>query len=383
MPELNQKIDIIIPAYNAHDTLPRTLASILSQVIVDDLTVTIVDDASTNGGYSEIIEKFSPFMDIKEIKLDKNGGPGVARQCGIDNTNNPLFTFIDADDTFSGAFALKELRRQLEENEIYHTCVGTFVEENQENVYLSHPNDFVWVFGKLYKRSFIEKYNIHFNETRANEDNGFNTLIRLCSNDYEQIKFIPDVVYYWHMRPDSITRINNNEYSYNQSFVGYVDNMIYAIQEAKKRSPFNGYIDLWTVQTLCNLYEYYIETEARDPRFSDQNLECCRKFYWEAYKGIEDKITEQILAEQYSLVMRNSMDKLLGVIPCMSIHEFINEIGSRKYKEDIIEEPLKTAKKSTKKSSKSTSKTKAPKEYKGPINVVESINLTPTEEPKE
>ena len=38
----------------------------------------------------------------------------------------------------------------------------------------------------MYRRSFIDKYNIRFHETsRANEDNGFNTLIRLCTNDYE------------------------------------------------------------------------------------------------------------------------------------------------------------------------------------------------------
>jgi glycosyltransferase involved in cell wall biosynthesis len=44
----NTKIDIIIPAYNVEDhILFRCLASISCQNNVEDLEVTIVDDAST------------------------------------------------------------------------------------------------------------------------------------------------------------------------------------------------------------------------------------------------------------------------------------------------------------------------------------------------
>jgi cellulose synthase/poly-beta-1,6-N-acetylglucosamine synthase-like glycosyltransferase len=44
----NNKIDIIIPAYNVEDNiLARCLASIACQDIISDLEVTIVDDAST------------------------------------------------------------------------------------------------------------------------------------------------------------------------------------------------------------------------------------------------------------------------------------------------------------------------------------------------
>lgn len=324
------RIDVIIPAYNAHDTLKRTLGSIISQDIVDDIDVTIVNDASDRD-YSEFVEMFSKFVNIREVKLDINGGPGVARQKGIEATNNPLITFIDADDSFSGAFALKILRMQLLSEPYIIACFGNFVEENQDNIYIDHPNDSVWMFGKLYVREYLTKYNIHFNETRANEDNGFNMMVKLCSNEYEKIKFIPDIIYYWHMREDSITRRDNCNYSYNDSFTGYTNNMIYSIKHAEKKAPFNGNIMRMKVEVLCNLYEYYIETVARDPRYIDQNFEACVKYYKEVYQDIKDKIEDNILAEYYSSVMRNSFlgYKLHGIIPVMGIKEWLDKLEER------------------------------------------------------
>lgn len=321
------RIDVIIPAYNAHDTLRRTLGSIIAQDIVDDLDVIIVNDCSDKD-YSEFVEMFSKFVNIREIKLEKNGGPGVARQKGIEATKNPLITFIDADDSFSGAFALKTLRLQLVSEPHTVACFGNFLEENQENVYIAHPNDTVWMFGKLYVRSYLDKYNIHFNETRANEDNGFNMMVKLCSNEREKIKFIPDIIYYWHMREDSITRKDNCNYSYNDSFVGYTNNMIYSIKHAEKKAPFNGNIMRMKVEVLCNLYEYYIETVARDPRYIEQNFKACAKYYNEVYREIKDKIEDNIFSEYYSSVMRNSFmgNRLHGIIPVMGIKEWLEKL---------------------------------------------------------
>ena len=328
---MSGKIDVIVPCYKAHEKLPRLLGSIISQDIVEDLKVTLVNDGDEND-YKEIVKQFSPFVDIQEIKLKKNSGPGTARRFGYENTNNPLVTWIDADDTFSGAFALKLLRQELLEQPINVICIGTFVEEHAEAqpkpIYVPHQNDTVWMFGKLYKREFLDRHKIKMNDTRANEDNGFNMLCKMMCNEHEQIKFIPDVVYYWHTNPNSITRINDSEYSYNQSFVGYTENMIWAFKEAEKRNPFNGAILYEKVATLMNLYEYYIETVARDPRFTEQNWESCKLYYREIYREIKDKIPEKAFVEAYNNVIRNCYmgDKLNGIIPCMSIYEFIDKL---------------------------------------------------------
>ena len=342
MKKYNRKIDVIIPAYNVPDNiLFRCLSSIACQDIVNDLEVTIVDDASTEQNYLNVIEFFKTTFKINLLRYETNGGPGVARQYGLDHTSNGYVTFIDADDTFNGSFALKALRNGLEmHNGIYHTCVGIFDEVHElglpdgEGPFLiAHEQDLVWMFGKLYRRNFIDKYNIHFHPTsRANEDNGFNTTIRLCSSEQEQINFIGAHVYYWHENPNSITRINDCQYSYGgserDSFYGYVENMIFAIKEAKSKKPYNGMITMHSVICMLNLYEYYIECAARAPEHAENNFKWCKRYYDEIYCFIENDISNEILAEHYNEIMRNAYmgNKLAGIIPCMGIYEFLNKL---------------------------------------------------------
>lgn len=342
MKKYNRNIDVIIPAYNVPDQiLFRCLASIACQDIVSEIEVTVVDDASTQQNYASVIQNFDSVLKINLLRYEENGGPGVARQYGIDHTSNGYLAFIDADDTFNGAFALKALRNGIEMNSgLYHMCVGVFDEVHEDGIQdgtgpilMAHEQDMVWMFGKLYRRSFIDRYNIHFHESsRANEDNGFNTLIRLCSSDQEQINFIPAHVYYWHENPNSITRINDCQYSYGgserDSFYGYVENMIFAIKEAKKRKPYNGFITMWAVSCLLNIYEYYIECVGRAPEHAQNNWKWCKRYYDEIYSAIEPDISNDILSQHYNDVMRNAYmgDKLNGIIPCMGIFEFIEKL---------------------------------------------------------
>lgn len=329
------KIDIIIPAYKAQNTILRTLSSIAEQEILEDLEVTIVNDAD-GIGYEEYVKMFSPYMKIKEIVMEKNGGPGEARQYGLEHTTNSLITFIDADDVFSGRFALKTLRLHVLSDPRV-ACVFSNFLEDQQVAYLQHPNDSVWMFGKLYKRDFINKYNIHFPpNARSNEDGAWNTLCRLYQNENEQIKFIPDITYYWCYKEDSITRKDNANYSYNGSFVGYTENQIWAIKEAEKRVPFNGQVMQQKVVVLCNLYEYFLETKRSDARYEEQNWKWCVNYYREIYREIKDKISDEVLAECYNEVMRNCYmgNKMFGIIPKIGFKEFIEKLEEECQEED-------------------------------------------------
>lgn len=349
MKKYNRNIDVIIPAYNVPDEiLFRCLASIACQDIVKDLEVTIVDDASTKQNYATVAKNFESIMKINILRYETNGGPGVARQYGINHTSNGYMTFIDADDTFNGAFALKALRNGIElNNGIFQMCVGIFDEVHEMGLnpgegplLMQHENDLVWMFGKLYRRSFIDRYNIHFHESsRANEDNGFNRLFQLCTSEQEQINFIPAHVYYWHENPNSITRANDCQYSYGSSerdsFYGFVENMIFAIKEGKKRKPYNGFITMWAVTCLLNIYEYYIECVERAPEHAETNFKWCKRYYDEVYKDLEDSISKELLAQHYNDTMKNAYigGKLDGIIPCMGIFEFLEKL-----KEDNTDE---------------------------------------------
>lgn len=341
----NRKIDVVIPAYNVEEhILLRCVSSIVCQSVLSDIEITIVDDASDKEYteiYKRVAERFRGVLNISIFRYEENGGPGVARQFGLDNSSNGYVTFIDADDTFNGSFALQALRNAIEMNNgIYCMSVGVFDEVHESHLppgegpmLMPHEQDMIWMFGKMYRRSFIDKYKLRFHPTsRANEDNGFNTTIRLISNEYEQINFIPAHVYFWHESPNSITRANDCQYSYGgsirDSFYGYVENMIYAVKEAKRRNPYNGMITMWAVSCMLHIYEYYIEGYARANEHAENNFKWCKMYYDEVFRDLEKDLPPELIAQHYNEVMRNAYmgNKLDGIIPHMTIFEFLDAL---------------------------------------------------------
>lgn len=347
----NGKVDVIIPAYKAHATIIRTLSSICMQSIRDDLYVIIVDDACPNDGknnsYEKILDKFiSLGLSGKVVHLLENSGPGVARQRGIEAGTNQFFTCIDADDTFASAISLETMREAMKQENPQMApdsikCVSaTFLQlgENLKQI-MPHQNDMVWMFGKMYRRKFIEDYEIKFNTTRANEDTGYNKWVQLlCTNPNEQLRFIPEAVYFWHNKNDSITRINDGQYGLDQCFCGWTDNMIYAIENVRKKRPFDGNVLQMICSVMLQLYYYWVETYAKKPVFADQNWEYVKKFYHTCYKKIEEDITDEALSEMFSIT---SMEKhrsgsMLGVIPHIGIKEFFDKLHNDSYDPDAI-----------------------------------------------
>jgi glycosyltransferase involved in cell wall biosynthesis len=228
-------IDVIIPAYNAHATLERCLLSIANQTIADKVQVIVVDDKSPNGGYKDIIAKYSHLLKIKEVSMETNGGPGTARRVGVDNSNNPYMTFIDADDIFLDAFFFEGVLEYLDKTPHCVMVSAGFFEQSEERQVLPHVEDMVWVFGKVYRRLYWQRKGINFSDLRSNEDLEVNTKIRLTlgkspdNQQDEHVFFIKDkFVYLWQFKGDSITRKVDDqgkpyEYSFNTGLVGALD----------------------------------------------------------------------------------------------------------------------------------------------------------------
>ncbi len=87
------RISLVIPMYNALDTLPRLLASIEAQTLPrDQYEVIIVDDGSTDGS-GEIVRRHS---DIRLLS-QQNRGPAAARNLGTRAATGVVIAYTDAD----------------------------------------------------------------------------------------------------------------------------------------------------------------------------------------------------------------------------------------------------------------------------------------------
>ena len=332
---MGTKIDLIIPAYKATKTIGQALASVAIQNIVKDIKVTvIVDGDGLNEKYFEIARSFKDLLDLRIQCLKENKGVGFARQYGIDTTSNPYIAFLDADDTLSGAFAVEMLREKLESRQGLKegaqnvVSIGMFFEKRKEMSFVKHENDTVWVHGKLYRRSFLDKYDIRFLTSSANEDAGFNAKVRLLETENERIAFLPNLVYYWQWNDDGITRVNNFEYTYDKSFVGYALNMIDAVNHTKKYFPNEVYIDDYAINCMAVLYTYYIRAIHFRPDLEQQCLEYSKKYYEETILRFDlfNKYDRQHLDDVISQVITVQSAHFNGIVAHVTFWDFIDTI---------------------------------------------------------
>ena len=136
--------------------------------------------------------------------------------------------------------------------------IGDFLYERDNKIIVKKHN-FIWLHGKIYKRTFLNKNNISFNNTRANEDNGFNRLILLLKPN---ISYLDEIVYVYQENPESITRKNNRLYRL-MGLEGYCYNMNWAMDEALKRGVNTKIIFMLTQNILGYLYFYYLDLEEK------------------------------------------------------------------------------------------------------------------------
>lgn len=91
-------VGVVIPAYNAADTIERALKSIAKQTL-KPAQVVVVDDGSAD--QTEVIAlacgEFLDGIDLKVVRQE-NAGAGAARNRGISEVDQPYIAFLDSDD---------------------------------------------------------------------------------------------------------------------------------------------------------------------------------------------------------------------------------------------------------------------------------------------
>lgn len=313
-------VDLIIPAYNAHKTIGYTIASVVNQLDHSEVKITIVDDCSENN-YAEIVKRFDGLVSIREIRMPENGGPGLARQFGIDNTTEPYLMFMDADDILVNVATIRKLKAPLDKDKNVYLVSAGFYEENENDIILEHTQDLVWTFGKMYRRSYLQEYNIRFNSTRANEDTGFHTKMRAVAKETDLVWFIPDFVYMWRHQPNSITRENNFEYGHNKGFIGYIDNKIEALTFPNVHPQFTREHSM-SVLTEC--YRSYINTSTHRSEFTDVVRNYSRKFWNECAKKIYYEDVDWARKEIYKTFVQSAPQAL----PLITFDQFLEVVES-------------------------------------------------------
>ena len=318
-------VDIVIPAYNCKDELERALHSTASQTIANKINVIIVDDCSEdeliNNDDLKVWERW--FKSIKLIKHDLNYGPGKARATGQLNCSDRYITFMDADDTWATAYAVEKLASVMEMDKNIDACFGTFIEEtrNEHHYWVNHENDKVWMFGKMYRRSFLDDNNILMNDSRSNEDMGFNQLVLACTDN---VIFINDPVYYWHYKKNSITRNPDNDYSFT-GLKGYIYNHQWVFDECEKRE-LNDLPKLKEsiISALVMMYLYVIESqETRKKEQTEELVRWIQEFFNHC---IAPKVEKFNFDKKFIVEILRQSDIYNHFLPPITFSTFLNDL---------------------------------------------------------
>lgn len=329
----NAGIDVVIPYFNHSDVISRALGSIAMQTIAKDIHVTIVDDASDAEDIAKlngIIEGFkaTDIADIKVVTVDKNMGPGHARAVGQLACNHEFITFMDADDTWANAYSLQFLHDAFVQHRQLDAVFGVFLEEteNPEMKFIPHKQDATWMFGKMYRRAFLDHYEILMSDSRSNEDMAFNQVVLACTDN---VGFLDQPVYFWMVNKESITRKADNDYQF-RGLLGYIDGHTWAETERRKRELHTKEKGLIAaVDALIMCYFYYMEVLQDRP--VDQQLECWNeisKYYKTAF--VDRQVPMGIANQRYmgmSAAHSQPGGLLTRVVPKMSFEAFVEKLG--------------------------------------------------------
>jgi len=88
---------VIMPVYNAADTLCESIESVLNQTF-DNFELIVIDDCSTDGCRALINKYAGQDFRIRPIFSEVNNGVSISRNLGIESTKGRYIAFLDSDD---------------------------------------------------------------------------------------------------------------------------------------------------------------------------------------------------------------------------------------------------------------------------------------------
>jgi len=115
------RTSVVIPAYNAAETIHATLDSVLGQTVPPD-EILVMDDGSTDGTAS-LVQSYEPRI---SIFTQQNSGPSHSRNVLCKLAHGDLIAFLDADDLWHPRY-LEYQREYLEDNPRAVACFSDHV----------------------------------------------------------------------------------------------------------------------------------------------------------------------------------------------------------------------------------------------------------------
>lgn len=207
----NIEVTIIMPVYNAEETIKKTIDSIIGQSIgFENIELLIIDDQSGDKSRFIILEYAKQHPNIIPVFLEHNSGtPAAPRNLGIDLAKGKYVMFIDSDDWLdkSGVQVLYNLLEKTGDNYAIGKTIkknnkGTFVtgeynnwkdRESIDPFSINHIFRHLAPTARMMKTALLKDNNIKFPNQKYAEDKQFFIDVLINSKSISTTK---EIVYY-------------------------------------------------------------------------------------------------------------------------------------------------------------------------------------------
>lgn len=312
------KVNIIMPAYNGHETIRQAISSVASQDGLEEILLTIVDDCSDEP-YDYLLTDYH-YMNIEILRKPTNTGCGQSRQYGIDHCKCEYFMFLDVDDCIYSPCVVKQLYTIMD-NEKLDSLYTNFVEELPNGRYLLHKNGGGWMHGKMFRTKYIQDNNIRYNETRLHEDHAFN-IIQQYSGGKNMT--VDSISYLWKRYPKSLTRTPEIRNNYDYNMEHYMENAVYTISELCRRGVNGDKIKEIIRLYVVSFYRHFNIMVSKGASQDSLTWFCGKSMdFWNSIPdNLREGVNEGYLTVDFyqSEAMKELADR--NIVPTITFHQF-------------------------------------------------------------
>lgn len=217
----NKKVSVIIPVHNSEKYIRKTLDTVLAQNYMER-EIILVENQCEDNSMAVLQEYAGKYQDIRVITCEIRGA-GAARNAGMEQASGEYILFVDADDYLPDNGIIEKYVKAAGQTEadivisnyarlwdgkmlpaVKHSAFSTYSPLSEKFRFQGFfgVGTLSYVWGKLYRRSFLTHHKITFAELTYAEDKLFNMQCYICGARY---LFLEDVGYIYRRNKDSIS----------------------------------------------------------------------------------------------------------------------------------------------------------------------------------
>lgn len=178
------KFSIIVACYNIENSV-NELVDMLFSKNYDNYEVIFVDDCSKDNSYEIIKNMTAEYDNFSVYQPEKNGGPGLARNLGLQHARGDYIIFCDSDDKFDISILEKMEKFLIKYPEADMLVSPHYTLKKEKSEIIDMYNKYTHCaqmdrqdvvlgnlapWGKVYKAEIIKSQKIEFPARRTGED---------------------------------------------------------------------------------------------------------------------------------------------------------------------------------------------------------------------